>query len=338
MAKRIALSVLISLISFSTVQAQTSNIERLNALKDVTRIAFGSCNDQNDAQPLWQDLQQTNPDLFIWGGDVIYADWESNYDIASSYQKQSQNPDYLQLKSKVPVIGTWDDHDFGWDNADGNFLRKKESQKHFLDFLEEPEFSPRRFQEGVYTAYDFGSDGRRVKIILLDNRYFKNLDQRYPILGRSQWEWLESQLKNSTANFHIIMAGLQIFSPQIPLTDEFADHPIEMNRLLGLIKKYKPKGALFLSGDKHFAAITKRHGQLEFTASGMTHVAPQSTWWFLRTQFEKTFFGLNYGLIDLSWVENTPKIRLAIRGVKGVDIHGSDYRWVENQWVKIPRI
>lgn len=333
MAHRTALKIIILLIGISQAQAQTTNIERLNALKDVTRIAFGSCNDQNDAQPLWQDLQNTNPDLFIWGGDAIYADWENHYDMSASYQKQTQNPDYLQLKSKIPVIGTWDDHDYARDNSDGHLLTKKDSQKQFLDFLEEPEFSPRRFQEGVYTAYDFGTEGRRVKIILLDNRYFKNLDPKHPLLGKVQWDWLESQLRNSKADFHIIMAGLQIFAPKIPLTEEFADYPVEMQRLLGLVQKHKPKGALFLSGDKHFASISRKHGQLEFTASGMTHVAPKSTWWFLARQFEKTFFGLNYGLIDLSWVGSNPKIRLAIRGVKGKDIHASTYTWNERNWI-----
>jgi alkaline phosphatase D len=253
--------------------------------------------------------------------------------MISSYQKQSQNTDYQQLKSKIPVIGTWDDHDFGWDNADGNYQSKKASQKHFLDFLEEPELSPRRFREGVHATYDFGSEGRRVKIILLDNRYFKNLDPKYPLLGKVQWEWLESQLQNSTANFHIIVSGLQIFAPQIPLTDEWVDQSIEMYRLLDLIQKYKPKGALFLSGDKHFAAISRRHGQLEFTASGMTHTAPRSTWWFLSKQFEKTFFGLNYGLIDISWIGTNPKIRLTIRGVKGIDVHPTEYKWEKNSWV-----
>ena len=43
----------------------SSNSERLEALKttNLKRIAFGSCNNQNQAQPLWKDLMITKPDL-----------------------------------------------------------------------------------------------------------------------------------------------------------------------------------------------------------------------------------------------------------------------------------
>lgn len=126
-------------------------------------------------------------DLFIWGGDIIYADWDSDRTIKEAYTIQNSHPDYLQLKSTTPVIGTWDDHDFGLDNADGNFPKKFESQKYFLVFLDVPWDSPRRAQEEVYTSYDIG----KFKIILLDNRYFKNLESDAPMLGKKQWEWPE---------------------------------------------------------------------------------------------------------------------------------------------------
>ena len=330
MAKGLALFLFI--FSFSLF-AQTTNIERLNSLHNVTRIAFGSCNDQNDAQPLWQDMQRTNPDLFIWGGDVIYADWENSYNMFSSYQKQSANNDYVQFKSKTPIIGTWDDHDYAWDNADGSVISKKTSQKLFLDFLEEPAGSLRRLQEGIYTSYEINStQDKKIKIILLDNRYFKNLDSNYSLLGKPQWDWLENELSHSKADMHIIMAGLPMFSPLIPYTEEWAEHPAEQNRMLSLVKKYNPKGVLFLSGDKHFAAISQNWGQLEFMASGMTHVAPKKTWWYLGRKYPLTYFGLNYGLIDIDWQGSNPKIRLAIRGNGGSDIHPTSFLWNGNQW------
>lgn len=331
MAKGFANFVLLSFI-VSSAWAQTNNIERLNSLRDVTRIAFGSCNDQNDAQPLWQDLQKTNPDLFIWGGDVIYADWEDTYNMSRSYDKQSQNNDYMTFKSKTPIIGTWDDHDYGWDNADGTLVSKKNSQKNFLDFLEEPAGSLRRMQDGVYTSYDLGSEGRKVKVILLDNRFFKNLDANYPILGKTQWDWLENQFKTSTADIHFVVSGLAIFSPLIPYTEEWTEHFSEVQRMLDLIKKYNPKGIMFLTGDKHFAAISQNYGQLEFMSSGMTHVAPRRTWWYLARKYPLTYFGLNYGLIDIDWNGSTPKVKLAIRSTGGTDIHPTSYIWKNNRW------
>ena len=324
------------LVSVSSAYSQTNNYERVRALQDLTRIAFGSCNDQNDPQPMWADMAKTNPDLFIWGGDVIYADWEKTYDMKLSYEKQVAHPEYQAFKAKTPIIGVWDDHDYAWNNADGSVITKDFSQKSFLDFLEEPADSIRRLQQGVYTSYDLGTEGRRLKIILLDNRYFKGLDKNYPLLGKMQWEWFEKELMNSKADFHIIMAGLPMFSPLMPFTEEWAEHAVEFQRMQSLLEKYKPKGPLFLSGDKHFASIYQNYGQLEFMASGMTHVAPRSTWGYIKRKYPVTYFGLNYGIIDIEWVQNMPKIRLAIRGVQGKDIFPSSYLWKEKGWEKLP--
>ncbi len=330
MAKGFAF-ILLFFTSFSAF-SQITNDEKVHSLHDVKRIAFGSCNDQNDAQPLWRDLIKTNPDLFIWGGDAIYADWENTYNMSSSYHKQKQNVDYQSFKSRTPVIGVWDDHDYAWDNANGTVLTKKENQKQFLDFLEEPLSSLRRLQDGVYTSYQIGSSGHKIKIILLDNRYFKDLDPNYPMLGKAQWDWFERELKNSTADMHLIMAGLSIFSPLIPYTEEWAEKPSELNRMLTLVKKYNPKGVMFLTGDKHFAAISQNYGQLEFMSSGMTHVAPRKTWWYLARKYPLTYFGLNYGIIDIEWEGSNPKIRLVVRGEGGRDIHPTDFVWNKTSW------
>jgi hypothetical protein len=37
------------------------------------RIAFASCNDQDNQNNLWPIIQAREPVAFIWGGDAIYA-------------------------------------------------------------------------------------------------------------------------------------------------------------------------------------------------------------------------------------------------------------------------
>ena len=313
--------------------AQVTNPEKIQAIQNVTRIAFGSCNDQKDAQPLWRDMTQMNPDLFIWGGDAIYADWDTSYDIKASYEKQYQHPDYIDFRSRFPILGTWDDHDYGYDNADGNFKLKHEAQRHFLDFLEETHDSPRRVQDGIYTSYEFNSDGKKVKIILLDNRFSKNLEKDYELLGKKQWDWFEAEIKNSQADLHFIVTGLSIFSPLIPYTEEWAQYPSEINRMLRIVRTYNPKGVVFLTGDKHFASIFQRYGQLEFMSSGMTHVAPRKTWWYLGRKYPTTYFGLNYGLIDIAWEGSTPLLTLSIRTPDSRDVFKTKFKWVDKSWV-----
>jgi alkaline phosphatase D len=319
------------IISISLNGHAQTNYQRLQNLKDIERISFGSCNNQGDAQPLWNDLIKQKPDLWIWGGDNIYADWFEGRDIASAYAYQNRNPKYQLFKTQTPIIGTWDDHDFGFDNANGEFDGKKESQRLHLNFLEVPQNSPIRQQEGIYATHEFGTESRKIKIIILDNRYFKGLDPEYPLLGKTQWEWLESELTNSPAKIHFIVTGLPVLSPLIPYTEEWG-HTNELNRMLSLLKRTKPKGVVFLTGDKHFSSIYRRWGHLEFMSSGMTHITPRRTWFYLRQQYPTTFFGLSYGQIDISWEEEIPTIKLSMRTTSGKNVNLLGYKWGQENW------
>ena len=43
--------------------------------RDVTKVLYGSCNSVNlPVSPLWQHIVAERPDVWIWGGDNVYAD------------------------------------------------------------------------------------------------------------------------------------------------------------------------------------------------------------------------------------------------------------------------
>ena len=324
-------ALLLSFLLFSTEAIAQSNFERLSSIQNLKRIAFASCNYQDRPQPLWKDMIQQKPDLFIWDGDAIYADWGKD-GMAKGYQIQSQQPDYKKLKSITPVIGTWDDHDYGKNNGDGRYSEKVQSQKFFLDFIEEPLNSLRRQQEGVYTSYEFGDPGKRIKIILLDDRYFKNLDPDYPMLGKKQWDWLEKELLTSDASLHLIANGISLLAPSFPHVEQWPKNEVE--RMLGLLERAKTKGPVLLTGDKHFSTIITRAGYLEFLSSGMTHLAPKETWPFLREVFHDPFFQFSYGQIDVNWdPELNPIITLSMRSTDGIDHQLSRFQWRDHSWV-----
>jgi alkaline phosphatase D len=336
MQKEIAL-LFVLLFSFSSL-AQVelnANLQKLSTLRNIKRFAFGSCNNQNHAQPLWADMLLMKPDLFVWGGDTIYADWERHYNMAASYDKQKHQPDYVKVRETTPIIGIWDDHDFSGDNANGRVDTKALSQRLFLDFLDEHPRSPRRYQEGIYTSYEFGEPGKRIKFIMLDNRYFKGLEADAPLLGKKQWAWLEDELQYSKAQLHFIVAGLSVFSPLLPYSEEWWEHPQEVNRMLALLEKYKPQGVVFLTGDKHFGSIFKYSGQLEFLSSGMTHVVSSKAWWYITKKYPNTFFGLNYGLIDIDWDHSIPTLTMRLRSSDHRDIHLQKWKWGDNTWSRL---
>ncbi len=138
------------------------------------RIGFGSCAEQDKPQPIWDAILETKPERFILLGDNIYADTEDMAVLRAKYQLLADVPGFKKLRAACPVLGTWDDHDYGANDAGGEFPKKAESQQVFLDFFGAPADDPRRTREGIYSAQIIGPPGRRVQIILLDQRYFRS--------------------------------------------------------------------------------------------------------------------------------------------------------------------
>ncbi|WP_299455478.1 alkaline phosphatase D family protein [uncultured Microscilla sp.] len=291
-------------------------------------IAFGSCNKQYMAQPLWQDIAQNNPTLWVWLGDNIYGDTQNMELMKSKYDQQLRNQGYKKLMEKVKVIGTWDDHDYGVNDGGGEFPKKKESQQLMLDFLKYPANSPVRQQEGVYNSYTITKGGHAVKVILLDTRYFRGTLKRVngvyqtnttgTMLGKTQWQWLENELNNSQADVNIIGSSIQ-FIPEEHRFEKWANFPKERQRFLDLIAKTRAKNVVLISGDRHIAEVSKYEaGNLsyplyEITSSGLTH-----TWGRKATEKNKyregeLMIALNFGILEFYFGES-PKVVGHIKG------------------------
>jgi alkaline phosphatase D len=313
--------------------ASNANTDKLASIVNLRRLAFGSCNKQFLIQPLWKEIFKQSPDLFLWAGDNIYANTQDEKKISEAYRIQNEVDDYRFFKTFTPVIGTWDDHDFGDNGEDGNYRLKRLSQGYFLDFVDEPLMSPRRLQEGIYTSYLFGQDEQKIKVILLDNRYFKNLEKNdNRLLGSTQWAWLEKEIENSEASLHLIVSGLSIISPGNPSSEEWRDFPKEKARLKRILQAKKIP-YLYVTGDKHFSSIFWNHGELEFLSSGMTHNTKPALRPWVRMKYPDPVFQNNFGLIDFSWEGNNPVLTLTIETVQRSI--SKRVKWNRNTWIEI---
>ena len=169
------------------------------------RFAFGSCSRHDVKQSVWGAVRAVAPDAFVWLGDVIYADGKANGTRAyigndahrAAFETQRAHPEYAALARETKIVGTWDDHDFGFNNAGAEWEQKPFAQRVFLDFLGEPADSPRRERAGVYAHHTFRNLGRRgnrsARLILLDTRFHQR-PEKGELLGEDQWRWLERAL------------------------------------------------------------------------------------------------------------------------------------------------
>lgn len=303
---------------------------RRESRKPLTTIAFGSCSRQNQPQPLWAPILQHKPQLWVWLGDNIYGDSDSMEVLSDKYSLQLQNPDYIRLKNAVPVIGIWDDHDYGRNDAGKEYPFRAESQALLCDFLGVPADAPQRTHPGAYSSHTYGPPGKQVKVLLLDGRYFRDPILRDStraclpspngdMLGPEQWAWLEQELQNSKAEVHIIGCGIQ-FLPQEHVYEKWANFPAARARLLRLIADMKLPNVILLSGDRHIAEISRlvlpgmQQPIYEVTSSGLTH-----TWKEIREEPNSLRVGaliakLNFGIINISWASRKPTITLEVRG------------------------
>jgi len=305
--------------------------------KQITKIAFGSCGHETHPLPIYDVIVKHNPDYFIFLGDNIYGDTKDMEVLKSKYQQLADKPTYQNLKKNTEILATWDDHDFGWNDAGRHYPFKKESKEIFLDFFEEPVDSERRDHEGIYTSYTKEIGDRKLQIILLDvrtfrddvkrntgefkddNRYFYNLEYApYQLsdstfLGTTQWEWLEKELQKP-ADLRIIGSGSQ-FGIEYNGYEAWANFPHEQKRLLNIIKKTKANGVMFITGDVHYAEISKFEEPELYPIYDVTSSGLSSTWHFAtpnKNRIEGPVMENHFGLITIDWAVKIPEIKMEV--------------------------
>ncbi|TPV95425.1 MAG: alkaline phosphatase family protein [Myxococcales bacterium FL481] len=284
------------------------------------RLAFGSCSDLSRPINPWPSILATKPDVWIWLGDNIYADTEDVARMRELYQQTKAHPDYAQLLVSATVIGTWDDHDYGANNAGKEYPQRDASQAALLDFLDEPADSLRRHQAGVNAAYDLGPDGRRIRVILLDTRYHR--DEPGPdgdVLGETQWRWLESQLRGSPSRAHVLVSSIQVVADE-QIYEKWGNFPRARARLLALLDEVAPRNLIVLSGDRHFAELSRLPlpagaALVDVTSSSLSRPLPSPPDEPNRYRVGAVYPGVNFGLLEYDWAGG--RLHVSIRDDAG---------------------
>lgn len=304
---------------------------RTAAEEPLRHILFGSCLDTHEHPML--DRSLTLPcDMFLFMGDNVYADTGGIPLMREKYRLLKQSRFFQGLRN-VPVMATWDDHDFGQNDGGADYPQKREAQTEFWNWLDEPADSPRRRQEGVYSTRSFGPEGKRLQVILLDTRYFRGPlktvpreqrllggpytasdDTSTPMLGEDQWRWLEATLRQP-ADWRLIVSSIQ-FAPEVHGGECWANLPHEQQRMLTLLKGQR---VAFVSGDRHWSEFSHR-GVFDFTSSSMTQKHPRGTPTDNRFRtVPKTYHLPNVGHLQIDWDTATITAQI-IREDGGVEL------------------
>jgi alkaline phosphatase D len=269
----------------------------------LARIAFGSCNDLTRGQGFWTNIVARQPQVFLFLGDNAYLDY------GDTYAELGALPGFQALLKLARPVVIWDDHDFGLNDGGAAFAGKAAFKKKFIDFwgalgaiLAD---SPRPTREGNYDSSVMGPVGRQVQFLMLDNRYFKGVAPSGTVLGDAQWQWLAEELRRP-AELRIVLSGIEAVGSSTE-SEGWAQYPQEQQRLYDVLKASAAKGVVIVSGDKHYAEISRRDVGLgyplyDFTSSSLTasnSYAPQTN--LYRDTPTSVTQKHNFGLLTIDW-------------------------------------
>jgi alkaline phosphatase D len=341
--KRVLSGVILGILALATP---------LIAAEPITRIALGSCADQDKPQPIWEAIVAQQPQLFLFLGDNVYADTAEMEVMRRTYAKLGALPGYRKLKATCPILAIWDDHDYGVNDGGAEYVMREGAEKIFDEFFETPADSPARSRPGIYDSriYDGGA-GKRLQILMLDTRFFRgpllalpqrseqgpydrNTDPSVTMLGEAQWTWLAGELAKP-ADLRLIMTSVQ-FLPQDHRWECWENFPRERERFLKLLAERKTGPVIFLSGDRHMGEIMElKTGDplspgfvvYELTSSGLTNAGGGKVGEPNRHRVGvENVRERNFGMVRIDWDRGEATLELREVGGERVQSHVAPFR------------
>ena len=325
-----------------------------------SRVAFASCHSMRRVTPngVFERLREYTPERFFWTGDAVYVNTTNTTELSTAYSKMTTYPPYTRFVESIGannIDGTWDDHDYGLNDAGKELTEKPTRQQLFLNFIGKDDNPRRGFtqREGVYSSHLIERNGRRVAVILLDTRthraphYVPSFSRfRLPqmaylsavcrmvcsmlrlyssesVLGARQEEWLDALLEGyGGLDGYVVVSSIQVTTSN-PFVESWGHFPNAKNSLL---RRFSGKnGVIFISGDVHVAEMMAH----EITSSGMTHVfgvgATYIPGLFANRIFNShlvpegaRYSGKNFLGLDIDWEGNA--MRFGVRSAETGDV------------------
>jgi alkaline phosphatase D len=308
----------------------------LDTAATLTRIGFGSCLDQKHPQPIWKSILSAAPELFIMLGDNVYGDVKSEamLELIEAYRRQGEHAEFATARAAFPFLATWDDHDYGLNDAGGAFPHRDKAAQLFRSFWGRDIRQP---DGGIYDSVTIGPEGRRVQVILLDTRSFRSDLRRkgedFPywgryapdpapgktMLGDRQWRWLEGELRKP-ADIRLLCSSIQVLAEGHGF-ERWGNLPAERKRLLDLLASTEANGVMIFSGDRHAGAMyalerSPRYPLVELTASSLNRSYGPSKDERIAPLASGIYHPENFGLLVLDWEKGTVAVEL--HGMDGV--------------------
>ena len=269
-------------------------------------FVFSACQREGYlAHNIYEHIEKESPTFVALLGDQMYGDYDGNLNKLEEYlgdhakmQKAKEEGDIIlseetiieafrnkyhrtfgknfqKMSSSIPIMGIWDDHDFGKDNSDSAYPYREEAKKVFKENY--PSYPYEVEDEGIYYSFSIAD----VDVFVLDTRWYRspmeNDDgESKTMLGDVQFDWLLDGLKRSSAPFKIIFSSVPMndyggdTSSGRDGYDSWMGYKYERNKLISFINENNIQGVLVFSGDQHYPSAHILNWQFPLTSVSKT--------------------------------------------------------------------
>jgi alkaline phosphatase D len=137
-------------------------------------------------------------------------------------------------------------------------------------------------------------------------------------LGEAQWNWLRERLLEK-ADLRIIGTSIQ-FGHEYNGWESWTNLPLELLKMVNLIKDTRANGVVFISGDVHWGelSILKPKGCYplhDLTASGINQewdeLEPN------QNRYGQACMDHHFGMIEIDWKSDDPRVSLRVHDITG---------------------
>jgi len=211
---------------------------------------------QYKSQPVWTEISRNNPQpgstgeyphFAVLAGDTVYL--QEGVDVTSQdgvkfdrvwfrNLEQRREPHFAKFLSSTPTYATWNDHEYGANNANRDQKGKTNSLRAWESLWANPGYgSHTNEDDGVYFSYYWGD----VHFIVTDDHWYRD-PSRGNRLGEEQTEWLANELIHSKGTFKVIVIGSDIME---------RNWSSDLENIGKVVIDHSIDGVLFHAGDIH---------------------------------------------------------------------------------------
>ncbi|MFN2438511.1 MAG: alkaline phosphatase D family protein [Chitinophagaceae bacterium] len=213
------------------------------------KFTAASCS-ENSNHPIFTRIGEKNPHFHITTGDLHYANPNSSTDInvhRIPYENALAQTALKNLLLNVPIVYTWDDHDFCGNDSDASSAGKINARLAYQEYLPHFPLPAGTGNVPIYHSFTMG----RIHFIVSDVRSERSGTS---IMGSVQKLWFKNQCIYAKNN-NLVIAWINPVSYGGNRADNWGGYATERTELADFFKANSIQNMFIICGDDHMIAI-----------------------------------------------------------------------------------